>query len=150
MKDYVSEFLSWIAEDEQIALDNAGELVIQIDEAIRALGYQREAIESLKAHFGIKLHPEQAEMVWSKVRPDERVGLIKMRILWLLEEDYKTITPQMVLERLETDYIDLGVTHPTSVIGTVLARMDMFRRVREGEFEYVGGDGPLDKAYILR
>lgn len=144
MKDYVKQMIEWIAEDEQIALDNTGELVIDIDEAIRALKYQRDAIEFMAAHLQMKLHPEDFELPVTQLRPDQRSRIIKFRIQWLVDEGHTTITPQQVLERLEVDDLDLGVTHPTSVIATVLAKMVGFQRVRKGEFLYVGG-GPLKK-----
>lgn len=147
--DFMKPMLLWIAEDEQIALDNAGELVLEINEAIRALEYQREAIESLRAYLDIKLHPERAEPVKLGLRPDERVGIIKKRVGWLLAEGHTTITPQMVLDRLETDYLDLGVTHPTSVIATVMAKMVEFRRVRQGVFEYTGVHKSDDGVYSI-
>ena len=136
--DFMTPMLAWIAEDEQIALDKGGELVLEINEAIRALERQREAIEALLTHLTTKLHPQDAEPIQKILRPDERVRMIKYRVQWLLDDGYNPITPQLVLERLETDDLDLGVTNPTSVIATVLAKMDGFRRVRKGVFEYVG------------
>jgi hypothetical protein len=136
--DFVKLMLAWMAEDEQNALDNGGELVLEINQVIRELEHQREAIDSLLSHLSTKLYPDWSEPVSSTLRPDERVRIIKGRIDSLVAEGYTSITPQQVLDRLGVDYLDIGVTHPTSVIATVLAKMIDFKRVRKGVYEYVG------------
>ena len=84
---------------------------------------------------------EEAE-VRPTVRTTPRVEAILEAAKHLVEQGNKTIDVNDVRNELRRREIDLRVAYPTSVIGTVLARDERFRKVRTGIFEWQGHDEP--------
>jgi len=74
--------------------------------------------------------------VRSPVRSTERVEAIVEAAMHLVEQGNSTLDVNDVQSELITRGIDLEVAYPKSVIGTVLARDDRFKKLRTGVFEW--------------
>ena len=139
MRDYVKEIVQLAAEDEEAAFNHHGELVLEINQVIRNLEYQREAITSLGTYLRLKvLGEEEVDPVMEDIAPGQRSLMIRSRAQCLVQAGEKVITPQQVLDELSKDNLSLGVQQPTAVIGTVLASRREFRRIGENLFQYIG------------
>lgn len=137
MKDYVKIAAQWLTENESVAANNIGELVIEISNEIKALELQRTALLGIAGHLRHLIDPEAAEAM-RPVDPETRASLIKIRAKMLVKKGHEIVTPEEIHEDISKSYVDLDVQNPTSVIATVLANSPDFKRIGKGKFQYIG------------
>ena len=144
-RDYYGELIQLAASDpraaEKLAAEFAGELLSQMDELKRQMGYVQQMLEYLNS-----IDPEPLKPNVRSVAPLERSRMIKDAAMFLVLEGYPSVTVHMVHDMFRQRGLDLGVRQPGSVIGTVLASAPGFKRTNIGEFEYVSGDAVPDES----
>jgi hypothetical protein len=154
-QDYVSQIRQMLKDAKDLASDYEvaiaeGMRVLELIRAERAqLRDQEHEIERLiagaqstvafvKEISGQKPSEVTSEptMAQSTVRPTLRVEAVVEAAMHLVEQGNTTLDVNDVESELRRRGIDLQVAYPRSVIGTVLARDDRFRKVRTGVFEW--------------
>lgn len=140
-KDLETDYEAAIAEGtrvlELISVERA-KLKDQERDIERLIAGARSTVEFLKEISGQKPVAVTSEpmMVQSKVRPAPRVEPILEVAMHLVEQGNTTLDVNDVENELRRQGIDLQVAYPRSVIGTVLARDERFRKIRTGVFEW--------------
>ena len=161
MRDYTRELMEvWTREGEQSAFARAIELLRDIKVDIVNAQREAAAIESLVAVLrhrpGVSVaeEPAEPESQLDTILPELRshfiidaaqnivaynkmaygdLGPMFLEDAMMQEQEIK-VKPQDVLNYLEHQGLALGVQQPLSVIGTVLANSDYFRRIARNTF----------------
>ncbi len=140
MRDYVGELIKLVGKDEE----QAYKLAEQFLEKLQAEIQERRALIDSVENFRRMLTPRLVEREFSpttQVVPRiERPDRIREVALELVSMGDNVVTTRGILARLKNRGFDLGVKQPYAVVGTVLSRLNEFKRVDVNTFEYIGGE----------
>jgi hypothetical protein len=133
--DYTRELFALLADTKTDAFLKRGEEVLHlIDKDITDLRQQSDIIRKVMAKQGT---PAKAQQTYLPLSNEQKQAIREVALQLAKQNSNNQVSVAEIIRQLETRGIKLTVAKPTSVVGSMLSRMEGFNKMGGGIYKYL-------------